>query len=263
VQTVGGGCARRTGFRSVSRRSPMPFEVENPCVPPAAPRHRVPGSFPGMGLAKVAINRFFRRTSGPARSASPCCLACVFRRPQPRIDHGSGAGTSALPFDPFPSRFASGMESLEHRPRLPSRHYVHRRRENHPEGRRGAEPRRCGRGCRHACPDVELVPLRAVLDGSIYRGHEGLRRWLNDMSEDWAGFELTLHGVREVRLGCVLVQATIRLRGRSSGVAVDSPGAWLCDMRGEGRADPVLHRPGGRAGGRRGAVKQSRTASRA
>jgi len=80
-------------------------------------------------------------------------------------------------------------------------------------------------------PDVELVPLRAVLDGSIYRGHEGLRRWLDDMSEDWSEFELTLHGVREVRLGCVLVQATIRLRGRSSGVAVDSPGAWLCDMR--------------------------------
>ncbi len=80
-------------------------------------------------------------------------------------------------------------------------------------------------------PDVELVPLRAVLDGSIYRGHEGLRRWLDDMSEDWSEFELTLQEVRELRPGCVLVEATIRLRGRSSGVAVDSPGAWLCDMR--------------------------------
>jgi ketosteroid isomerase-like protein len=80
-------------------------------------------------------------------------------------------------------------------------------------------------------PDVELVPLRAVLDGSIYRGHEGLRDWLDDMSEDWSEFELTLQGVRELRPGCVLVDATIRLRGRSSGVAVDSPGAWLCDMR--------------------------------
>ena len=80
-------------------------------------------------------------------------------------------------------------------------------------------------------PDVELVPLRAVLDGSVYRGHEGLRRWLDDMSEDWSEFELTLQGVRELRPGCVLVDATIRLRGRSSGVAVESPGAWLCDMR--------------------------------
>ena len=80
-------------------------------------------------------------------------------------------------------------------------------------------------------PDVELVPLRAVLDGSIYRGHEGLRRWLDDMSEDWSEFELTLDEIRELRPGCVLVQAKISLRGRSSGVAVDSPGAWLCDMR--------------------------------
>lgn len=80
-------------------------------------------------------------------------------------------------------------------------------------------------------PDVELVPLRAVLDGSVYRGHEGLRRWVDDMSEDWSEFELTLQGLRELRPGCVLVEATIRLRGRSSGVAVDSPGAWLCDMR--------------------------------
>jgi ketosteroid isomerase-like protein len=80
-------------------------------------------------------------------------------------------------------------------------------------------------------PDVELVPLRAVLDGSIYRGHEGLRRWLDDMSEDWSEFELALQGVSELRPGCVLVRAKIRLRGRSSGVSVDSPGAWLCDMR--------------------------------
>ena len=80
-------------------------------------------------------------------------------------------------------------------------------------------------------PNVELVPLRAVLDGSIYRGHEGMRRWLDDMTEDWAEYELTLHGVRELRPGRLLVRATIHLRGRSSGVAVDSPGAWLCDMR--------------------------------
>jgi ketosteroid isomerase-like protein len=83
-------------------------------------------------------------------------------------------------------------------------------------------------------PDVELVPLRAVLDGSIYKGHEGMRRWLADMSEDWAEFELELDEVRELEPGPVLVRATMRLRGRTSGVALDAPAAWLCDMR-EGR----------------------------
>ena len=80
-------------------------------------------------------------------------------------------------------------------------------------------------------PEVELIPLRAVLDGSVYRGHDGLRRWLDDMSEDWVGFQLGLEEVRALGGGQVLVQAVMRMRGRSSGVAVDAPAAWLCDMR--------------------------------
>jgi ketosteroid isomerase-like protein len=79
-------------------------------------------------------------------------------------------------------------------------------------------------------PDVELVPLRAVLDGSTYHGHAGLRRWLEDMREDWTQFELGLDDVRELGPGRVLVQATMRLRGQS-GVVLNSPAAWLCDMR--------------------------------
>jgi ketosteroid isomerase-like protein len=80
-------------------------------------------------------------------------------------------------------------------------------------------------------PDVELVPLRAVLDGSVYRGHAGLRRWVDDMAEDWEHFELELEQLRELGSGRLLVCATMRLRARSSGVALDSPAAWLCDMR--------------------------------
>ena len=81
-------------------------------------------------------------------------------------------------------------------------------------------------------PDVELVPLRAVLDGTSYRGHEGLRRWMDDMAEDWTRFEVAVDEVRELTPGRLLVLATMRLRGRSSGVALDSPGAWLCEMHG-------------------------------
>ena len=80
-------------------------------------------------------------------------------------------------------------------------------------------------------PDVELVPLRAVLDGTVYRGHEGMRRWLADMGEDWTRFELDLQEVRELEGGQVLVRATMRLRGKS-GVALDSSAAWLCELRG-------------------------------
>ena len=86
-------------------------------------------------------------------------------------------------------------------------------------------------------PDVELIPLRAVLDGTVYRGHDGMRRWLEDMSEDWTQFELGLEEVRELGSGRVLVQATMRLQGKS-GVALDSAAAWLCDMR-DGRVKRI------------------------
>lgn len=79
-------------------------------------------------------------------------------------------------------------------------------------------------------PDVELVPLRAVLDGTVYRGHDGMRRWLADMGEDWTRFELQLQEVRELEGGQVLVQARMSLRGKS-GVALDSQAAWLCELR--------------------------------
>ena len=78
--------------------------------------------------------------------------------------------------------------------------------------------------------DVELVPLRAMLDGSVYRGHDGVRRWVADMGEDWSRFEIGLEQIREVSPGCMLVEATMRLRGRS-GVELDAPAAWLCEMR--------------------------------
>jgi ketosteroid isomerase-like protein len=78
--------------------------------------------------------------------------------------------------------------------------------------------------------DVELIPLRAVLEGTVYRGHEGLRCWLRDMADDWTQFEVRLQELRDLERGCVLVRATMHLRGRSSGVVLDAPAAWLCDM---------------------------------
>jgi ketosteroid isomerase-like protein len=86
-------------------------------------------------------------------------------------------------------------------------------------------------------PDVELVTLKSVLDGSEYRGHEGLRRWLADMREDWTEWELALDEVQEVAPDRILVKAHMSLRGQS-GVALDQPAAWLCQMR-AGRATKI------------------------
>jgi ketosteroid isomerase-like protein len=80
-------------------------------------------------------------------------------------------------------------------------------------------------------PEVELEPLRAVLEGSVYRGHDGARQWLDDMAEDWSDFEVEVEGTRELSDTRVLVEARVRAHARVSGVEVSSPGAWLCDLR--------------------------------
>jgi ketosteroid isomerase-like protein len=87
-------------------------------------------------------------------------------------------------------------------------------------------------------PDVELVPLRAVLEGTVYRGHEGLRRWLDDMADDWRDFGIEVIGVRELDGDRVILEAEVHAHGRASGVALDAPGAWLCEIR-DGRVATI------------------------
>jgi ketosteroid isomerase-like protein len=87
-------------------------------------------------------------------------------------------------------------------------------------------------------PDVQLEPLRAVLEGTVYEGHEGLRQWLEDMAEDWEDFAVQLDDLSAVGGDHVLVEARVHARGRASGVVMDAAGAWLCDVR-EGKVSRV------------------------
>jgi ketosteroid isomerase-like protein len=86
-------------------------------------------------------------------------------------------------------------------------------------------------GIMEACdPDAEFVPLRAVLEGMTYRGEAGIRRFLADSMEDWSELRIEPEEFREAG-DCVLVLGRFQARGRASGVEVDAPAAWVCDMR--------------------------------
>jgi ketosteroid isomerase-like protein len=80
-------------------------------------------------------------------------------------------------------------------------------------------------------PDVEFQPLRAVLEGTVYHGHEGFRRWLEDMAEDWEQFDLDVIEVSEIGTKCLLVYGRVNARGRASGVELVATAAWLCELR--------------------------------
>jgi ketosteroid isomerase-like protein len=79
-------------------------------------------------------------------------------------------------------------------------------------------------------PEIEFEPLKAVLEGTVYHGHEGFRRWLQDMAEDWDDFQIGLIDVREIGGDLVLVHARFHARARGSGNELDSPGVWLCEI---------------------------------
>jgi uncharacterized protein len=80
-------------------------------------------------------------------------------------------------------------------------------------------------------PDVELVSLKAVLEGSSYNGREGMRRLLEDMSEDWEQFQLSADEFVPVGDDRVLVMGHLQARGKASGVEVNYAAAWLCNLR--------------------------------
>jgi ketosteroid isomerase-like protein len=80
-------------------------------------------------------------------------------------------------------------------------------------------------------PDVELLPIRAVLEGTPYRGHDGFRQFVDDMTEDWQEARPEAHELRDLGGGRVLVLGVFRGRG-ASGVEVETPATWLCEVAG-------------------------------
>jgi ketosteroid isomerase-like protein len=79
-------------------------------------------------------------------------------------------------------------------------------------------------------PEVELFPIRAQLEGTNYRGHEGYRRVLADFEEDWEELRLIPEQLRESG-DRVLVTGRMVARGKASGVELDIPLALLYQLR--------------------------------
>jgi ketosteroid isomerase-like protein len=79
-------------------------------------------------------------------------------------------------------------------------------------------------------PDAELVPMRAVLEGTVYRGPKGFQTFLQDMGEDWEHFHLEPDDFRAIDETRVLVLGRVLGRGRASGMDVEAPAAWVCEL---------------------------------
>jgi ketosteroid isomerase-like protein len=79
-------------------------------------------------------------------------------------------------------------------------------------------------------PDVEWVPILAVLEGRVYRGHEDVQRWVEDLAPDWEFFEVYYDELRDLG-DRVLIFGHWRARGRASGVESEQPATWICEIK--------------------------------
>ena len=79
-------------------------------------------------------------------------------------------------------------------------------------------------------PDVDWIPMRESAAGRVYRGHEGVRQALDDIAQEFD--ELQNDPRRWTDLGDrVVVAGRFVAKERATGLRVDNPGAWLCELR--------------------------------
>ena len=84
-------------------------------------------------------------------------------------------------------------------------------------------------------PDVEWVPLRAVLEGDVYRGHEGIHRFIADCDEDIEHMQVRLD--EGIQVGdYVVINGAIVGKGRGSRNQLDLTLGWLMHVT-DGKVD--------------------------
>lgn len=79
-------------------------------------------------------------------------------------------------------------------------------------------------------PEVEFLPVTANLTtgGQPYRGHDGIRRYLDDVGRVWKDLRVYPSEYRDLG-DCVVALGRIHARG--GGTIVDRPTGWVWRMR--------------------------------
>jgi ketosteroid isomerase-like protein len=75
-------------------------------------------------------------------------------------------------------------------------------------------------------PEIEFLSVLAV-SGRAYRGHEGVRRYFEDVAAAWAEWRVELHRITEGPDGRVVIVMTMHFRGKESGAALSDTTAHV------------------------------------
>jgi ketosteroid isomerase-like protein len=78
--------------------------------------------------------------------------------------------------------------------------------------------------------EAEFYPLRAQLEGRVYRGRDGARRFIAELDEDWEQARFEIEEVRDLGERGV-GSGRFKARGRASRVELDVPLGWIGEVR--------------------------------
>jgi len=70
-------------------------------------------------------------------------------------------------------------------------------------------------------PDAEIIPLRAALEGTVYRGPSSFADFWGDIDESWETLGFDLEEIRDLG-DRVLLTGRLRAKARQTGVDTDS-----------------------------------------
>jgi ketosteroid isomerase-like protein len=77
-----------------------------------------------------------------------------------------------------------------------------------------------------ADPDVEWHSFFELGEGGVYRGHDGMRRYVDDLTEAWEFVRAEVADTMSVG-NVVLLVGRIHYRGKGSGAEDATPAGWM------------------------------------
>jgi ketosteroid isomerase-like protein len=81
--------------------------------------------------------------------------------------------------------------------------------------------------------DVELVPLLTGPDARVYRGHEGARRWLEEIWAAWESYRVVVRWVREIDERTAVIEWVGTLRRYGSEIELETVAYGVVERAGD------------------------------
>ena len=78
--------------------------------------------------------------------------------------------------------------------------------------------------------DAEIVPVRAALEGTTYRGDDAGSQYCAAVDDSWESLRWEVEEIREVGESAVAV-GHIRGKGLETGATIDTSGGWVAQFR--------------------------------